>query len=244
MAKRTLPRALPAAAALFGLLAVTGCSGDSPDAPAAGGATASAEAGAPPTGAGGTASSAPGAQNGVTPAEANSADVYELTQTYTDPDKLFTVQYPKDWAAAVDQGYLELTSPDGKVKGTVASTKARPPKGDWFTRPKHPLIGHETPLGEQLGTKVFTYASYVPAPPRGERSDSVLWGLTPADNKGIVHLKGGDKGDLWAEFHYSPVNEGNRPLSQSKGVELVNEINQTDDAGTVDAILKSVRAGS
>ena len=244
MAKRTLHRALPAAAVLAGLLAVTGCSGGSPDAPSAGGTSASAAPGEGQSGAGGTASSAPGAQNGVTPAEANSADVYELTQTYTDPDRLFTVKYPKDWAATVDQGYLELTSPDGKVKGTVASTKTRPPKGDWFTRPKHPLLGHETPLGEQLGTKVFTYASYVPAPPRGERSDSVLWGLTPADNKGIVHLKGGDKGDLWAEFHYSPVNEGNRPLSQSKGVELVNEINQTDEAGTVDAILKPVRAGS
>ena len=244
MAKRTLHRSLPAAAALIGLLAVTGCSGGSPDAPSAGGTSTSAAPGEGQSGGGGTASSATGAQNGVTPAEANSADVYELTQTYTDPDRLFTVKYPKNWAAQENRGYLELTSPDGKVEGTVASTKARPPKGDWFTRPKHPLIGHETPLGEQLGTKVFTYASYMPAPPRGERSDSVLWGLTPADNKGIVPLKDGSRADLWAEFHYSPVNEGNRPLSQSKGVELVNEINQTDDAGTVDAILKSVRAGS
>ena len=144
MAKHTVHRALPAAAALIGILAVTGCSGGTSDAPARGGATVSATPGEERSGTGTTAPSAPAAHGEVTPAEANSADTYELTQTYTDPDKLFTVKYPKDWTAQQNRGYLELTSPNGKVTGTVASTKARPPKGDWFTRPSHPLIGHET----------------------------------------------------------------------------------------------------
>ena len=81
-----------------------------------------------------------------------------------------------------------------------------------------------------------------PGPFARGRSDAVLWDLTTSENKGIVPLPRGSKADLWAEFRYAPVNEGNKPLSQSKGVELVNEINQTDEAGTVDAILKSVRA--
>ena len=239
MAKRIHSRTWLAAAAVLGAVAVTGCAGGPSPEPQGTTATSS------PASAGGSTESALPQAQGVTPAEANSADTYELTQLYTDPDKLFTVKYPKDWTAQQNRGYLELTSPNGKVTGTVASTKARPPKGDWFTRPSHPLIGYETPLGEQLKTKVYTYASYIAAPSRKDTGDSVLWGLTESDNKGIVHLKNkGNPADLWAEFHYGPVNEGNRPLSQRKGMELVNEINQTDDAGTVDAILKSVRAGA
>ncbi|MFI3891099.1 hypothetical protein OG312_05080 [Kocuria rhizophila] len=241
------PRIRLAAAALIGTVAISGCAGGPSSGPDRGGAAASADGAAqgsaPATGA--TSSDPAELADGVTPAEANTADVYELTKTYTDPDKLFTVKYPENWTAQQNRGYLELTSPDGKVTGTVASTKARPPKGGWFTRPTHPLIGHETELGKQLNTKVFTYSTYVAAPQRKDREDAVLWGLTESDDKGIVHLKSGKgRADLWAEFYYGPVNEGNRPLSQAKGVELVNEINQTDDAGTVDAILKSVRSGS
>ena len=241
MAKRHGTRTWLVAAVLLGTVTVTGCAGGSSGDPEQGGPSASPEASAP---AGGESSVAPA--QGVTPAEADSADTYELTQTYTDPDELFTVKYPKDWTAEQSNGYLELKSPDGKVTGSVASTKARPPKGDWFTRPAHPLIGLETPMSEQVNGKVYTYSSYVPAPARGDGGgDSVMWGLTESDNKGIVRLtNGGDKAALLAEFHYAPVNEGNKPLSQSKGVELVNQINQTDEAGTVDAILKSVRAGA
>ncbi|MDO4918984.1 hypothetical protein [Kocuria sp.] len=250
MAKRTLTRTWLTAATLLGAVAVTGCSGGTSSEPAPatsaspgmqqGSAADTASEGAP---SGGTTSASSGeASQGAT--AASSAEVYELTKTYTDPDGLFTVKYPKDWKAQENRGYLELSSPDGRVTGTVASTKTHPPKGDWFTRPVHPLIGPETPLGEQLDTSVFTYSTYLPAPPKSDQPDAVLWGLTESDNKGIVRLPGGrGRADMWAEFRYSPVNEGNPPLSQSRGVELVNEINGTDDAGAVDAILQSVRHG-
>ena len=52
-----------------------------------------------------------------------------------------------------------------------------------------------------------------------------------------------DEEEIQLHANINPA-EGNKPLSQSKGVELVNQINQTDEAGTVDAILKSVRAGA
>lgn len=241
--------------ALVGAFAVTGCGSSNDSGP--GNDAAGATQGSTPQGGEQTSTDASGtqpqtgdspsgeAQSGAsaTPDADHSADVYELTETYTDPAKLFTVKYPKSWKVQKDNGYLELTSPDGKVQGKVASTKVRPPKGDWFTRPAHPLIGEETGLSKQVGTQVFTYSTYVPTPPHSERSDSVLWGLTESDSQGIVSLPGGDKRDeLWAEFYYAPVNKGNRPLSQSQGVKLVNQINETDEAGTVDAILKSIRA--
>lgn len=255
MAKTTSPRTWLTTLALVGAFAVTGC-GSGNDSGASNDA-AGATQGSTPQGGEQTSTDSSGtqpqsgdspsgeAQSGAsaTPDADHSADVYELTETYTDPAKLFTVKYPKSWKVQKDNGYLELTSPDGKVQGKVASTKVRPPKGDWFTRPTHPLIGEETGLSKPVGTQVFTYSTYVPAPPRSERSDSILWGLTESGSQGIVSLPGGDKRDeLWAEFYYAPVNEGNRPLSQSQGVKLVNQINETDEAGTVDAILKSIRA--
>ncbi|WP_186313856.1 hypothetical protein [Kocuria marina] len=260
MAKTTSPRTWLTTLALIGAFAVTGCgsgndSGASNDAagatqgstPQGGEQTSTDSSGTQPQSgdspSGEAQSGTPQAGASATPDADHSADVYELTETYTDPAKLFTVKYPKSWKVQKDNGYLELTSPDGKVQGKVASTKVRPPKGDWFTRPTHPLIGEETGLSKQVGTQVFTYSTYVPAPPRSERSDSILWGLTESGGQGIVSLPGGDKRDeLWAEFYYAPVNEGNRPLSQSQGVKLVNQINETDEAGTVDAILKSIRA--
>ena len=255
MAKTTSPRTWLTTLALVGAFAVTGCgSGNDSDASndaagatqgstPQGGTQAGTDSSSTPPQSGDQQSAAPQAGAGATPGADNSADVYELTETYTDPAKLFTVKYPKSWKVQKDNGYLELTSPDGKVQGKVASTKVRPPKGDWFTRPTHPLIGEETGLSKQVGAQVFTYSTYVPAPPRSERSDSILWGLTESGSEGIVSLPGGDKRDeLWAEFYYTPVNEGNRPLSQSQGVKLVNQINETDEAGTVDAILKSIRS--
>ena len=234
MAKTTSPRTWLTTLALVGAFAVTGC-GSGNDSGASNDA-AGATQGSTPQGGEQTSTDSSGtqpqsgdspsgeAQSGAsaTPDADHSADVYELTETYTDPAKLFTVKYPKSWKVQKDNGYLELTSPDGKVQGKVASTKVRPPKGDWFTRPTHPLIGEETGLSKQVGTQVFTYSTYVPAPPRSERSDSILWGLTESGSQGIVSLPGGDKRDeLWAEFYYAPVNEGNRPLSQSQGVKLV-----------------------
>lgn len=251
-----------AGCALIGAFAVTGCGGAAPSAGDPPSVSGDAQ-GASPSGSGGdaaassnpsgaasseatsTEASQPGAtQTGTTASPDSSEATYELTKTYTDPDGLFTVKYPESWKAQENRGYLELSNPDGKVKGNVASTATRAPRGEWFTRPIHPLIGDETELSKQLREKVSTYSTYVPAPPRSDKADSVLWGLTEGDKRGIVSIPGGGKrNELWAEFYYSPVNEGHRPLPQREGVELVNQINQTEDAGTVDAILKSIRVG-
>lgn len=251
MANTTRTKTWLAACALIGAFAVTGCGGGTPSAENSGAASQSSTGSQgsqqpSPAGSegGAAASSAPGSSDGATTSaspESNEA-TYELTETYKNPDGLFTVKYPKSWKATTDRGYLELESPDGKVTGAVAPTATRSPGGGWFTRPTHPLVGDETGLSKQLGQRVSTYSTYLPAPPRSDKEDSVLWGLTESDNRGIVSLpKGGKKNDLWVEFYYSPVNEGNRPLPQREGVELVHKINQTDDAGTVDAILKSIR---
>ena len=250
-----------AGCALIGAFAVTGCGGATPsagDSPSASGdaqeaspsgsgeaAASSSPSDTPSSEANSTEAAQPGAAQTDAAASPDSSEAtYELTKTYRDPDGLFTVKYPDSWKAQENRGYLELTSPDGKVKGNVTSTATRAPHGDWFTRPTHPLLGDETGLSKQLHEKVTTYSTYVPAPPRSDKADSVLWGLTEGDKRGIVSIPGGGKrSELWAEFYYSPVNEGHRPLPQREGVELVNQINQTEDAGTVDAILKSIRVG-
>ena len=253
MANKTSVKTWLTGCALIGAFAVTGCGGTTPaggDSPSVSagtqeaspsGSNGGAAASSSPSGAASSETAQPGAaQTGTTASPDSSEATYELTKTYTDPDGRFTVKYPETWKAQENRGYLELTSPNGKVKGTVGSTAAHAPDNGWFTRPVHPLVGDETGLSKQLHERVTTYSSYLPAPKRSHKEDSVIWGLTESNNRGLVALPGGGgkRNELWAEF---AVNEGNRPLPQHKGVELVNEINQTDEAGAVDAILKSIR---